>query len=80
MILKAADMTLRAGLNRSSMKPEVADFCVTQILDGLSELHKHGVVHMDIKPDNMFMLRDRPDSFPVRGALSSTHAARPQST
>ena len=30
--------------------------CIKHVLDGLSELHKHHVVHLDVKPENIFMV------------------------
>ena len=60
MILEAAKMTLRVQLNNDhSGDLALATPCIRQLLEGLSELHKNGVVHMDIKPENIFMLERR---------------------
>ena len=67
MILEAAKMTLRAALNRGSMRDGLAaSDCVKQLLEGLCELHKNGVVHLDIKPENIFSLESR-NRVSVRG-------------
>ena len=53
-------MTLRAALNRGSMRDGLAAIdCIKQLLEGLGELHKNGVVHLDIKPENIFSLESR---------------------
>ena len=60
MILEAAEITLRVQLNNDhSGDVALATLCTRQLLDGLSELEKNGVVHMDIKPENIFMLERR---------------------
>ena len=66
MILEAAKMTLRVQLNNDhSGDVALAILCIRQVLVGLSELHKNGVVHMDIKPENIFLL-ERRGRVPVR--------------
>ena len=60
MILEAAKMTLRVQLNNDhSGNVALATLCIHQVLVGLSELHKNGVVHLDIKPENIFSLERR---------------------
>ena len=60
MILEAAKITLRVQLNNDhSGDAALATLCTRQLLDGLSELEKNKVVHMDIKPENIFMLERR---------------------
>ena len=60
MILEAAKITLRVQLNNDHSGDVVlATLCTRQLLDGLSELEKNKVVHMDIKPENIFMLERR---------------------
>ncbi len=68
MILEAAKMTLREALIRGRpLKDGQANVCATHVLEGLSALHKNGVVHLDIKPENIFLISDRHNSVPVRG-------------
>ena len=78
MILEAAKMTLRAALNGGSMKDGLAaSGCVKQLLEGLGELHKNGVVHLDIKPENIFLL-ERRGRVPVRERPKlRAHGSRP---
>ena len=59
MILEAAEMTLRARLNARGLEIPHANVCIKHVLDGLSELHKNHVVHLDVKPENMFMVLDQ---------------------
>jgi serine/threonine protein kinase len=49
--------TLRDMLDtRKTFDFQEASFIVMQILDALSELHLHGIVHRDIKPQNIYVL------------------------
>lgn len=50
---------LRDILNENPMLPvsEVIDI-VTQVARGLSYAHEHGIVHRDVKPSNVMVLRD----------------------
>ena len=80
MILEAAKMTLRVQLNNDhSGDVALAILCIRQVLVGLSELHKNGVVHMDIKPENIFLL-ERRGRVPVRARPKlRVHAPRARS-
>jgi serine/threonine protein kinase/Tol biopolymer transport system component len=50
--------TLREHLNGRPLPPRRAvDFAV-QIASGLAAGHDHGIVHRDIKPDNLFVTKD----------------------
>ena len=81
MILEAAKMTLRVQLNNDhSGDVALAVPCIRQVLVGLSELHKNGVVHMDIKPENIFLL-ERRGRVPVRARPKlRARASRPERT
>ena len=79
MILEAAKITLRVQLNNDhSGDVALATLCTRHLLDGLSELEKNKVVHMDIKPENIFML-ERRDRAPVRARPKlCAHGSRPE--
>ena len=81
MILEAAKMTLRVQLNNDhSGDVAFATLCIRQVLEGLSELHKNGVVHMDIKPENIFLLERRNREAvraPERGGASQARRCSP---
>lgn len=51
--------TLRDKLNFQITLP-LADACeiMLQLTDGIAYIHRHGLIHRDIKPDNLFYLSD----------------------
>ncbi len=50
--------TLRDRLNRGRLTPGRAIDYARQIAAGLAAAHAKGIVHRDIKPDNLFLTRD----------------------
>jgi tetratricopeptide (TPR) repeat protein/TolB-like protein len=50
--------TLRSRLKAGPLRPEDAIAVAKQIVSGLAAAHDKGVVHRDIKPDNLFITRD----------------------
>mmetsp|Transcript_1949 Transcript_1949/g.3411 ORF Transcript_1949/g.3411 Transcript_1949/m.3411 type:complete len:375 (-) Transcript_1949:269-1393(-) len=50
---------------RGNYTEQVAAALITQILQGVAYLHSHGIVHRDLKLENLILLNDREDS-PVK--------------
>ncbi len=50
--------TLRARMGGSPLPPRKAIDYALQIARGLGAAHERGLVHRDLKPDNLFVLRD----------------------
>jgi eukaryotic-like serine/threonine-protein kinase len=50
--------TLRDLLRQGAMAPDRALDVAVQIARGLAAAHDHGVVHRDLKPDNLFVAED----------------------
>jgi eukaryotic-like serine/threonine-protein kinase len=47
--------TLRERLRRGTMGPTAAAAAMVQVLAGLAEAHREGIVHRDVKPANIFL-------------------------
>ena len=50
--------SLRSRLERGPLSPRKAVDAAHQIAQGLAAAHEKGVVHRDLKPDNIFLTRD----------------------
>jgi serine/threonine protein kinase/Tol biopolymer transport system component len=50
--------TLRGRLERGPLSPRKAVDAALQMAQGLAAAHEKGVVHRDLKPDNIFLTRD----------------------
>ena len=50
--------TLRSRLERGPLSPRKAVDAALQMAQGLAAAHEKGVVHRDLKPDNVFLTRD----------------------
>lgn len=59
---RRGDLTLPAG-RASAPAMELADALVIaqRVASALGELHRHGIVHRDVKPGNVFLIGGRPD-------------------
>ncbi len=51
--------TLRARIERGPLSVAEAVDIATQIAQALAAAHERGIVHRDVKPDNVFVTRDR---------------------
>jgi len=51
--------TLRDRLLRGAVPPRMAVEVALQLAHGLAAAHEKGVVHRDLKPDNVYLTRDR---------------------
>lgn len=49
--------TLNAALRHAALPPERAERVTRQILGSLAEAHALGLIHRDLKPDNVFLCR-----------------------
>ena len=50
--------TLRARLSAAPMSPRKAIDAARQVAEGLAAAHDKGIVHRDVKPDNLFVTTD----------------------
>jgi len=58
--------TLRQVLDgRGPLKPSVAISLMIQVLTGLSAAHRLGIIHRDVKLDNLFLCQRTPDRGPI---------------
>ena len=47
------------GSNRQGLAADDACWMMRQVLSALVKAHAHGIIHRDVKPDNIFIARDR---------------------
>jgi tetratricopeptide (TPR) repeat protein/TolB-like protein len=50
--------TLRAVIKRGPLDPSAALTIAVQVAEGLAAAHEHDIVHRDIKPGNILMMKD----------------------
>ena len=50
--------TLESLLSSSRLEPDRALAIADQILSGLGVAHHHGIIHRDVKPENVFLVKD----------------------
>jgi serine/threonine-protein kinase len=57
---------LAAEIRRGAMTLARAVDIIGQVVNGLDALHRHGVIHRDLKPQNVFLARDDDDEETVK--------------
>ena len=56
LVLEAAERTLRQRIDASAIERTTVPTYMKAILEALQELHRFRLVHMDIKPANVFQV------------------------
>jgi dipeptidyl aminopeptidase/acylaminoacyl peptidase len=69
--------SLREHLSQGPLSVRKATECAIQIARGLAAAHDRGLVHRDLKPDNIFLLRDGRVKILDFGLARTTDAERP---
>ncbi len=65
--------SLRPLIQSRNLKPQDAVAIMRQVLSGLSHAHAHGVIHRDVKPENILVHeRTQRDGFASDGAIKVT--------
>jgi len=57
-LLEGEDLGKRLGKSGGRLPPPDVNFVVQQVCRALSRAHQAGVVHRDMKPDNIFVVKD----------------------
>ena len=55
--MESAENTLECYINESAITEEIRINCIRQILFIMTEVHKRDIIHRDISPNNIFILR-----------------------
>jgi hypothetical protein len=79
LVLEKAEGSLAALLD-AEPRPAAGPALLTQICEGLAQLHRAGWVHGDLKPANVLLMRDgtaRLADFNMAAELEGTHAYSP---
>lgn len=72
--------TLREMLSQGPLKPSLAVSILDQLLDVVEYAHRQGVIHRDIKPDNIFLTPDGVVKLVDFGIARSIDGARTMAT
>ncbi|GEM_PF-1674017 len=54
----AGEETLKSRIEEGPLAPDECDLLFPQVLHGVRELHRHSIVHFDLKPSNIFLKGD----------------------
>jgi eukaryotic-like serine/threonine-protein kinase len=52
--------TLRQRMSRAALSPAEASSLIADVADALDLAHRHGIVHRDVKPENILFVEGRP--------------------
>lgn len=55
--MEAAETTLECYIKESALSDEIRNNCIRQILRIMTEVHKRDIIHRDLSPNNIFILR-----------------------
>ena len=64
LLMKKYDCSLRDVLNEVKLKPGVAIIMMVHIAVGMKIVHQEGILHRDLKADNVFVYKSDEDNMP----------------
>ncbi|MFZ4099544.1 MAG: protein kinase domain-containing protein [Chlamydiia bacterium] len=65
-VLEQGDMSLSSWLRNGQRESINVEVAAAQLLETLAVLHRNGIVHLDLKPDNILLVKDEQGAYRLK--------------